>query len=207
MNKINFFALIIGVALCCVGCRQAPKPESAEELAKHMSPVSQDLLNLANQGDAEAQFHLGWMYANGLKVPRNLVKAAELYRKAAEQGHAEAQYNLGIMYKYGIGVNEDQDQSVLLLKKAAEQGNVDAQFTMGIRYSNAPEVSDSVALDIVEQCRKAAEEGHPEAQFYLATLYKLGLGVSLDLEQAKEWYQKSADQGVGIAQDMLNRLN
>ena len=44
----------------------------------------------AKGGDAEAQFSLGWMYANGRGVPRDDATAAIFFRLAAEQGHQHA---------------------------------------------------------------------------------------------------------------------
>ena len=52
----------------------------------------------AEQGFAEAQFYLGWMYAEGQGVAEDYKQAAKWYRQAAEQGHAKAQNNLGVRY-------------------------------------------------------------------------------------------------------------
>ena len=45
----------------------------------------------ARGGDAEAQFHLGWMYANGRGISRDDATAASLFALAAAQGHTHAQ--------------------------------------------------------------------------------------------------------------------
>ena len=44
----------------------------------------------ARYGDAEAQYALGWMLANGRGIERNDAHAAHLFAAAAEQGHAQA---------------------------------------------------------------------------------------------------------------------
>lgn len=44
----------------------------------------------AGQGDAEAQYDLGWMYANGRGVNQSDVLASSMFALAAEQGHAQA---------------------------------------------------------------------------------------------------------------------
>ncbi len=62
---------------------------------------------LAEQGDADAQYNLGVMYANGDGVPIDYKEAASWYRRAAEQGIANAQYNSGVMYENGQGVLQD----------------------------------------------------------------------------------------------------
>ena len=52
------------------------------------------VLQAANQGDADAQFNLGWMHDKGEGVPQNHALAASWYRKAADQGHADAKQRL-----------------------------------------------------------------------------------------------------------------
>lgn len=44
----------------------------------------------ARQGDAEAQYSLGWMYANGRGTPRDDELAAYFFNLAAQQGHPQA---------------------------------------------------------------------------------------------------------------------
>ena len=53
---------------------------------------------LAEQGDVDAQYNLGWMYAKGKGVPQDDKTAVKWYRLAAKQGLADAQYNLKWMY-------------------------------------------------------------------------------------------------------------
>ena len=55
---------------------------------------SESTLKAAEQGHAEAQLNLGWMYQFGRNVPQNYEEAIKWFRKAAEQGHAGAQLNL-----------------------------------------------------------------------------------------------------------------
>ena len=59
---------------------------------------------LAEQGNAVAQYNLGFRYANGDGVPQDNAEAERWYRLAAYQGHADAQYSLGLMYQLGYGV-------------------------------------------------------------------------------------------------------
>ncbi len=49
----------------------------------------------ADQGDADAQLNLGFMYDHGEGVPQNYAEAVRWYRMAADQGNAIAQHNLG----------------------------------------------------------------------------------------------------------------
>ena len=58
---------------------------------------------LAEQGNAQAQSILGWLYENGEGVTQDDKQALEWYQKAANQEHAMSQYNLGWMYHQGHG--------------------------------------------------------------------------------------------------------
>jgi hypothetical protein len=91
---------------------------------------------LAEQGDADAQFHLGVMYESGQGVLRNDVEAIKWYRKAAEQGDAVAQFNLGIMYSKGEGVPQNDGEAAHWYRLAADQGLAGAQFNLGMMHAD-----------------------------------------------------------------------
>ena len=59
---------------------------------------------LAEAGDADAQFNLGILYANGYGVLKNYIKAFVWYEKAALQGYDEAYFNLGLFYYNALGI-------------------------------------------------------------------------------------------------------
>ena len=82
---------------------------------------------LAEQGDADAQFTLGYLYKNGEGVPQDYETAVKWYTLAAEQGEAYAQFNLGLMYAKGTGVPQDYKTAVKWYRLAAEQGKASAQ--------------------------------------------------------------------------------
>ena len=69
---------------------------------------------LAEQGDAQAQTNLGWMYERGHGVPQDEKTAVTWYRRAAEQGFARAQYNLGVMYDERRGVPQNEEIAVMI---------------------------------------------------------------------------------------------
>ena len=64
----------------------------------HYDVAMYDFEQRAEQGDAVAQFCLGFMYKYGMGVAPNSAKTIEWYTKAAEQGYVPAQNDLGIMY-------------------------------------------------------------------------------------------------------------
>ena len=78
---------------------------------------------LAEQGNADAQYHFGQMYEGGLGVNRDLSEAAKWHRVAAEQGHVKAQYTLGIMYFLGQGTLLDNSLAYMWWNLAAANGH------------------------------------------------------------------------------------
>ena len=71
-----------------------------EAIEKALTPEERfaKLQKDAEDGNAQAQFNLGLMYAKGKGVLKDTAKAVEWYQKAAAQGDAQAQFNLGQMY-------------------------------------------------------------------------------------------------------------
>ena len=88
-------------------------------------------LSLAQQGRADAQFELGFMYDYGEGIVGDKAEAAKWYRHAAEQGHGLAQLRLGYLYEFGRGVPQDYAKAVKWQRGAAEQGLGAAQFNSG----------------------------------------------------------------------------
>ena len=62
---------------------------------------------LAEQGDARAQFLLGFMYRRGRGVPQDVAEAVKWFRRAADQNEASGLRFLGAMYYAGEGVPRD----------------------------------------------------------------------------------------------------
>ena len=88
----------------------------------------------AEQGDASAQYTLGFRYASGRGVPQDDAEAVRWYRLAAEQGDASAQLNLGLMHANGEGVLKDDAEAVRWFRLAAGQGDARAQHNLGVMY-------------------------------------------------------------------------
>ena len=129
MKKTLLFVL----ALIAAGCADAGQSALCEGLSDE-SPL-EDLRRCAEQGYANAQYNLGFMYDTGDGVPEDDAEAVRWWRLAADQGLASAQYNLGFMYDTGDGVPEDYAEAVRLYRLAAEQGNAKAQNNLGRMYA------------------------------------------------------------------------
>jgi TPR repeat protein len=150
----------------------------------------------ADAGEAEAQFDLGVLYAQGMGVRRDLSEAASWYRKAAEQGNAEAAFAMGQMYSRGWGVPRDEADALRWFQMAnsVESDGPPTDWAV-IEGHGIPQDPQQAAF----WYRQAADKGHAEAQFNLARLYATGKGVKRDEEQAARWVSASATQGYALA--------
>jgi TPR repeat protein len=76
----------------------------------HLEPlqVVRLIQTAAIRGDASSQNTLGVMYAKGIGVPLNYVRAAYWFSKSGDQRYAAALYHLGVLYKKGPdGIRQD----------------------------------------------------------------------------------------------------
>jgi hypothetical protein len=101
---------------------------------------------LAEQGNAEAQNMLGYMYRYGQGLAQDFELARHWYRRAADLGNAMAQNNLGAMYRQGLGIPKDYHQAFRWFLRAAEQGDGGAQNHVGLMYYKG----EGVTKDLVQ---------------------------------------------------------
>ena len=72
------FSLLALVILGVGGCSQT-------EVSEQKQPTIEELLQSAEQGDALAQFNLGWLCYYGEGVPKGYQKAVKWFRMAADR--------------------------------------------------------------------------------------------------------------------------
>lgn len=161
----------------------------------------------AENGEAEAQFKLGALYANGKGVQQDGRIAAQWLRKAARQNHSAAQTLLGWCYAGGNGVSENAAEALEWYGKAADQGDTDAMCSLAdLLLEGRPGVERNVksALGWYE---KAANLGHPKAQYQLGKLLADGKLVAQNDEAAFQWLTLAIMSDSEAAQKELAMLS
>ncbi|MEE9338214.1 MAG: tetratricopeptide repeat protein [Methylococcaceae bacterium] len=83
--------------------------------------------NAAAQGDKHAQVFLGYMYARGMGVSKDMSQAMFWFKKSANNGNVRAQTILGSLYSNGKHIPKDINQARYWYTKAANQGNKKAK--------------------------------------------------------------------------------
>lgn len=162
-------------------------------------------LQLAEQGNADAQFHVGLIYAKGQGIPKDDKQAVDWFGKAAEQGHREAQTKLGYMYATGKGVAQSYISAIDWCYKAAKQGDVTAQYNLGLMYEQGQGVAQDNSLAI-SWYSMAAAQGDARSQYNLGVIYTNGTGVAKDDKQAAVLFRKAAKQGLTEAIAALKKV-
>ena len=80
--------------------KEARAYEHGEGVDKNQELAAELYCDASRHGDAEAQYSLGWMYANGRGVPRDDNMASYFFGLAAEQGHEYAKKMLRFVGDY-----------------------------------------------------------------------------------------------------------
>lgn len=86
---------------------------------------------LADAGDADAQYNIGWMYLNGYGLRINDSLALEWWKKASVQGNADASFSIAMLYSLGEGeVPRNHDKAIDYYLLAAIDGQEDAVISL-----------------------------------------------------------------------------
>jgi TPR repeat protein len=110
-------------------CSLPKRPDLAQNMAKEAIP---EVIRLAENGDPEAQFLVGFSYQVSLAVDLDLQKAVNWYTKSVGGGQITAMNNLAVMLALGHGTEPDIDRARLLFTRAAELGSRGASTNLSI---------------------------------------------------------------------------
>lgn len=110
---------------------------------------------LAEAGDEQAQYYLGFVHYKGIGVSRDLSEAEKWFRMAAEQGHAFAQLSLGAIRGEAQGAPLDFQAYVWFTRAAAQaadsEGRRRALDTRGMVAASMTPEQFAEALRLVRQ--------------------------------------------------------
>ncbi|WP_432744554.1 hypothetical protein ABXJ76_04575 [Methylobacter sp. G7] len=167
------------------------------------------LQQLADNGDAQAQFDLAYRYACGIEVVPDLEQAMRWLNQSAEQGLVEAQLFLGShhatlngLYCLLFPLETDKYQLIYNWVTTKKQGFTEPNDTLyrdlESCFSSEPSLCEQQA-SAFNWFSKAAEQGCAEAQYWLARCYVSGLGCEQSDKRAFDWFKKAAEQGFAEA--------
>jgi TPR repeat protein len=135
-------------------------PANANEADRFKAMVA-----LANKGDAEAQYHVGMMYNNGIGTQQDLRQAFEWFQKSAASNDPLGAYKLGCYYDgQGAGiVTADANEALKYKLIAAKAGYALAQHDVANIYRRQENFEEAV-----KWWKMAGDQGYPEALYSLS---------------------------------------
>ena len=167
--------------------------------------AAEQLEQLAEDGDAYAQYIIGTAYRDGGLLIPDTVKAQKLLERAAEQDLDVAQYALGKLYLSDEADVHDPAKGIYWLKRSADSGNDYTAYRLGKEYlSGKNTIKD--AETAVSYLRQAADNGSAYAQYLLGKLTLMGEGVPKDMDAAYEWFAAARDNGHAYAEFFMKRM-
>lgn len=104
-----------------------------------------------DQGDVNAQYHLGTMYLDGRGVKQDYAEAMKWLHMAADRGQAGAQNRIGVMYRDGLGVEPDDVEAYMWFSLAAAGGN---KFLAKDRDALAAHISPAQVAEGLQRAKR-----------------------------------------------------
>ena len=155
----------------------------------------------ANWGDVMGMRRVGGFYYHGSITAKNDEQAFKWYFKAATLGDEYSQYQLGIFYSEGIGIAQDLKKGFEWLLLAARGGDIDAMMMVGRSYLDGKGCKKNIKEGL-EWLHKADSFSHVHASFFIGEYYL----KQNKMEEALNFFEKSAEVGSILAQAELSRL-
>lgn len=121
----------LSVALLLAGCATPPLYYFDEG---DYGAAALGMQRLAEQGNAEAQMDLGYLYEHGFGVRQDAAQAQAWYEKAAAQGLPRAEVCLADMLIWSKSLPHDAPRGLELLKRADAAGDQFASYDLAYLY-------------------------------------------------------------------------
>jgi Sel1 repeat len=121
----------------------------------------------ASKGDVAADRQIAVLYANGLGVKADGVKAFRLASSSARKGDAQAEDMLGQMFLNGVGTKANAKEAMNRFQQAASHGLLQGQYDLALIYERGRAVPQDHAK-AREMMKIAARQGFRKASLFLA---------------------------------------
>ncbi|NOZ54728.1 MAG: sel1 repeat family protein [Gammaproteobacteria bacterium] len=160
-------------------------------------------LELAKQGDAEAQYNLGSVYETGFGVPVNSDEAVRWYKEASEQDHPQAQLKLGVMYILGEGTRQSLINGTRWVRSASENGNTFATLLYD-KVLSPDTVQDLSSENIIKKIKPFIDLGENKSKAKLLAILDEASDKGAKKE-VKERFTSKSKNTVGKEIEIGNR--
>jgi TPR repeat protein len=177
------------------------------------TPIKQDygqadtwLRKSAQDGSAEAAYHLAYRYLNGQGVAPDDGQAMAWFQKAVAgkaDDLADAETQIGVLYATGGGpIKRDYDQAVTWFRRGLQDGSSDAAYHLALRflYHEGVPRDYGQAMSLFQKAVTGNAASIADAEYQIGQMYENGEGEPQDTGKALYWYNKAAAGGSGDAE-------
>lgn len=191
LGKIIACMLVFTMAGALTVYAASKEEKAAKKLSEERAEAGfKEVQKLAESGEAEAQYILGYAFYTGKSVEQSDVEALAWWNKAAKQGHREADAYVGLGYKEGFGGSLiNQDEARRRFKRAAGKGSPLAQLLLGIEYYQT-DLPDKKA-EAAELFRLSAEKGNEIARSFLRLIMRKGFAAKQEFGKSIKWKKEA----------------
>jgi len=141
----------------------------------------------AEKGYVPSIFNMAVYHEQGNHVEKNIIKAVELYRKAADMGHTYSEQALAkYLYAGAEGVPANEEEAVKYWRSAASKGNAAAQYKLGRLLSSDPDSTEKQKKSGEEFIWISALRDYPSAYYSLFNIFFDKSSDSVELEHDYE---------------------
>ena len=180
----------------CNGCTLAARKRGIRDCAFCRTPVQESSETLAmvrkrvDAGDPVAIYFLGDQYEYGdYGLEQDMMKAVELYERAAELGLKEAHFSLGLLYDIGTDVEKDMAKAFRHYEAAAMCGEVRSRFNLGCMEYDAGNCDIALQHWVI-----SATLGDEKSLNEVKPLFMNGLASKSDYAAALRGYQNAVEE-------------
>lgn len=129
-TKFLFFSTILFILIPLLGSSDIEYARDLME-SNRFEEAMAELLPAAHSGNADAEELIGIMYALGLGVPQDDVRAFEWYLRSSMKAHPGAQSGVGWYYETGRGLEKpDIVRAYMWYTLSAIGGDPDAKISL-----------------------------------------------------------------------------
>jgi len=146
---------------------------------------------LADNGDINAIYNLGQIYATGkYGAEVNAKEAYGCFKKGEEQKNAKCAYCMAECLAEGFGTEKDDKRALEIFGKLINNPNIDANlyFYLGLFWQEGRGGLERNYEEAREWFRRGALQNNALCYNQLGVIYSLGLGVTVDYNAGCDYY-------------------
>ncbi len=130
-------------------------------ICNDLSIKNQDINRIikeCNNNNGRSCNYLGYIYAKGIKVEKDLFRANNYFKKACDLNQDLACSFLALNYEYGKGTVKNLSKSIVYYKKSCNLGNGNACLSLAHIYDNEFNI-DKGNEYYIKSCKQGVSKG------------------------------------------------